>query len=245
MDQQKNDRCCCGEPGNSENCVICGKPLVYFRESELRVCAVCHTEKETNAACEDGHFVCDACHAAGGAGILNYLMHSEEKDPIALYLQVCAMEQVHLHGPEHHSMIPCVLLAAFRNCGGEIELEACIREAWKRGTKVPGGSCGFLGVCGAAEGAGIFASLLWDASPLAPDVWGVPQRLTMECLERIVEVGGPRCCKRTGRLAIETAAEFVKTRLGVEMPLSRPSCVYSGRNRECLRQRCPYYGRNA
>lgn len=238
----KDQECCCDQFGSNENCIICGKPLVYFNETRLMNCAICGREKSANAACEDGHFVCDECHSGGGAAILALLMQSDEKDPIALYLQVCSMKQVHLHGPEHHSIVPCVLMTAYHNNGGRIDFEDCLNEAWKRGKKVPGGACGFLGVCGAAAGAGVFASILCEATPLTADVWHVPQVLTMECLRRMTELGGPRCCKRTGRIAIEAAAEHVKARYGVEMPVSNPHCTYSGRNCECLRERCPYFG---
>lgn len=241
MDEH-NGACCCEEAGHEQNCIVCGKPLIYFTETRLMECRICHKQKPANAACEDGHFVCDECHAADGAGILAFLLESKEKDPIQLYLQVCALGQVHLHGPEHHSIVPCVLVTAFHNCGGGIEFEECLKEAWLRGRKVPGGACGFLGVCGAAAGAGIFASIVSEATPLTADVWDVPQRLTMECLSAMVEIGGPRCCKRTGRLAIETAARFAEERFGVKMPVSRPKCTYSGRNRECLHDRCPFYG---
>lgn len=233
--------CCCCEDGSREDCIICGKPLRYFKEEQIRVCAICHRERPANAECEDGHFVCDECHKSGGGEILGFLLQSREKDPIRLYLEVCAMRQVHLHGPEHHSIVPCVLVTAYHNCGGEVDFEECLNEAWKRGQKVPGGACGFLGVCGAAAGAGIFVSLLCDATPLTAEVWTLPQRMTMECLRRMTEVGGPRCCKRTGRLAIEAAAEFVKAFRGIEMPLSKPACTYSGRNRECLKERCPFF----
>lgn len=243
MKNIETDCCCCQEEGKSENCIICGKPLVYFQTAKMLKCAICGKMKPADAACEDGHFVCDDCHAGGGAGILHFLMNSREKDPIALYLQVCAMKEVHLHGPEHHRIVPCVLLTAFRNNGGELDYEDCLNEAWRRGEKVPGGSCGFLGVCGAAVGAGIFASILYGATPLTGEVWDLPQRLTMDCLARMTEIGGPRCCKRTGRLAIEAAAAFSERQFGVSMPVSRPVCGYSGRNRECLHERCPYYSR--
>lgn len=242
MVEQEQNCCCCDEPNFSENCILCGKPLVYFQEMKTMKCAVCGKEKQANAACEDGHFVCDECHAGGGAGILSFLMQSKEQDPIALYLQVCGLKQVHLHGPEHHSIVPCVLLTAYQNCGGQIDLADCLNEAWKRGKKVPGGACGFLGVCGAAAGAGIFASILYDATPLTGEVWDLPQRLTMDCLARMTEIGGPRCCKRTGRIAIETAADFTRQHFKVELPLSRPACEFSKRNKECLHERCPYYG---
>ncbi len=242
MEMQNANCCCDGAAGSRENCIICGKPLVYFKETRLLECSICHNRKEANASCEDGHFVCDECHVTGRASVLNLLLSSPEKDPIRLYLDVCALPEVHLHGPEHHSIVPCVLLTACRNCGGEIDLEECLQEAWLRGKKIPGGACGFLGVCGAAAGAGIFASILSEATPLTAEVWDVPQRLTMECLKRMVEVGGPRCCKRTGRMAIETAAAFSREHFALELPVSSPACGFSGRNRECLRERCPYFG---
>jgi hypothetical protein len=235
--------CCCGgsRRANKTTCLVCGKPLIYFEEEKLLECRLCRRMKPANAACEDGHFICDECHAGGGAAILELLLRSAEKDPVALFLRVCGAEDVHLHGPEHHSIVPCVLLTAYRNCGGELELERALREAWKRGQKVAGGSCGFLGVCGAAAGAGIFASIVSGASPMTPNEWAVPQRLAAQCLEKIAEVGGPRCCKRTGRLAIECAAAFSEKEFGVAMPCSRPNCGFSMWNNECIRGRCPFF----
>ena len=239
----EDNRCCCEEGGNKENCIICGAPLIYYKQQQLKQCAVCGKMAPANAACEKGHFVCDECHTGGKAEILSFLHQSGEKDPVALYLQVCALKAVHLHGPEHHSIVPCVLLTAFRNNGGALEYEECLNEAWKRGGKVPGGSCGFLGVCGAAVGAGIFASILCESTPLTAEVWDVPQRLTMDCLKCMTEIGGPRCCKRTGRIARKAAASFSGEHLGALLPGSEAACILSLRNKECLHQRCPYYGK--
>ncbi len=242
---QISSSCCCGGSGSrtdkKKNCAVCGKPLIYFTEEKLLECRLCHKKKPANAACEDGHFICDECHSGGGAVVRDLLLHSEEKDPITLFLQVTQLEEVHLHGPEHHSIVPCVLLTAYHNCGGELDLEKSLQEAWKRGQKIAGGSCGFLGVCGAAAGAGIFASIISGATPLTPNQWAVPQRLAAQCLEAIAEVGGPRCCKRTGRIAIECAAEFSEKEFGVSMLCSRPKCVYCLWNNECIRDRCPFF----
>lgn len=246
MEAIENACCCCGGEEQFNNCLICGKPLVYSTETVMRTCAVCGEEKPSDAACEDGHFVCDECHNKDGAQICAVLLTSRERDPIKLYLDVAKLPTVHMHGPEHHCIVPCVLLTAYKNNGGDIDLRECLDEAWKRGKKVSGGACGFLGVCGAAAGAGIFASIISEATPLTPDVWDVPQRMTISALEKIVETGGPRCCKRTGRQAIEAAAEFSKARFGVEMPISRPKCTFYAKNKECLHSRCPYFpGNNA
>lgn len=238
-------RSCCSGGSKStrekNNCVLCGKPLVYFTEEKTLECRICHKMKPANAACEDGHFVCDTCHSAGGAAILEMLRHSDEKDPIALLHRVFELQSVHMHGPEHHGIVPCVLLTAYRNCGGQLDYEKCLAEGWARGQKIPGGACGYLGVCGAAAGAGIFAGIVCGATPLTGPQWEIPQRLTARCLQAMAEIGGPRCCKRTSRIAIECAAAFAEEVFGVSMPVSRPDCAYRVWNRECLRQRCPFF----
>lgn len=239
--EERKPGCCPADPGMGENCMLCGRPLVYFKEIKKLRCSICGKLCDANASCEDGHFVCDDCHSGGGAPILARLLVSREKDPIALYLDICSMAQVHMHGPENHSIIPCVLITAYHNNGGKIDFESCLNEAWNRGRKIPGGACGFLGVCGASVGAGIFASIVCEATPLSAQLWHIPQELTMKVLSRITELKGPRCCKRTGRLAIEAAAEHVRERYGIDMPLSSPACVFSPRNRECIAERCPYY----
>ena len=204
-------------------CVVCGRPLVYSGRTQERECCVCHRVLPSDAVCEAGHFVCDDCHSGGGAALLAFLQDSRERDPVKLFLNACALPGVHMHGPEHHGIVPCVLLTACANCGLELDLPAALAEAWARGKRLPGGSCGALGVCGAAAGAGIFASIACGASPLAAEPWAAAQRLVSDCLARIAAVGGPRCCKRTGRLSIEAAADFARRELGVDMPASRPS----------------------
>ena len=240
----KKDTCCCGAEQSAEkgkNCIVCGKPLVYFNEERTLECRICHKAKPANSACTEGHFVCDECHSGGGAAVLELLRGSSERDPIALLLQTVKLPGVHLHGPEHHSIVPCVLLTAFRNNGGQIDLDRSLTEAWSRGKKLPGGACGYLGVCGAAAGAGIFASIVSGATPLNGKQWATPQKLTAACLETMAEIGGPRCCKRTARIAVECAAAFSEKVFGVTMPASRPACTYWQRNGECIRSRCPFF----
>ena len=151
-----------------------------------------------------------------------------------------ALPGVHIHGPEHHALVPCVLLTAYKNCGGSLELPGSLTEAVKRGGKVPGGSCGYLGACGAAVGAGIFLSILLGSHPLNAEAWPKPQRLTAACLEKIAAAGGPRCCKRSARLAVETAAGFVRELTGLPMACASVSCIYTAKNRECIGGACPF-----
>lgn len=228
-------------------CCICGKPLVYETESRLRVCAVCGKEIKSNAACEDGHFVCDSCHSSGFVGIRGFLKYSTETDPDRLFLEAVAHPGVHMHGPEHHCIVPWVLLTAYRNNGGRLSVpyDDAMEEAYQRGSQVPGGICGFWGTCGAAIGAGIYASLLLGSAPLNGEIWPVPQTLTAACLEKIASVGGPRCCKRDSRLAIEAAVGFTAQQARIRMPLRKTgeSCGFSEMNAQCRKGGCPYYKR--
>lgn len=225
-------------------CLLCGAPLVYAAEAAERTCAVCGEKRLSNCACEKGHYVCDRCHAAGlDAGFIPPLLQSREKDPQKLLEDVFALPGIHMHGPEHHAIVPCVLLTAYRNCGGELDLRSALSEALKRGRQVPGGTCGYWGVCGAAAGAGIYFSILTRSTPLAGEVWDLPQRLAARCLNAIAETGGPRCCKRTARQAVHEAVEFTGERLGLTMPETQPVCGYMEKNRECIGARCPYYPR--
>ena len=245
--------CCCEEEksvkpvvpiGRFSGCMLCGKPLRYEKDAALRRCSVCGEEKLSACACEDGHFVCDSCHSAGlDVFFVPFLLQSSERDPQLLLEQVMALPQVHMHGPEHHAIVSCVLLTAFHNCGGGNDLKADLSAALKRGRQVPGGTCGYWGVCGAAAGAGIYMSILTGSDPVNENAWAIPQKLVARCLNTISDVGGPRCCKRTSRLAIHEAAQFTAELLGVEMPETPVRCKYMREIRECIVQRCPFFPR--
>ncbi|MGI6736311.1 MAG: DUF5714 domain-containing protein [Anaerovoracaceae bacterium] len=228
---------------NIDDCLICHAPLVYDQKPQRRECSICHRQFLTTVTCREGHFVCDSCHAQAVLSCLpQYLLQSTETDPVRLFEEVARLPQVHMHGPEHHAIVPCVLLTCYAGSGGRLDdLPAALNEAIRRGRQVPGGSCGALGVCGAAAGAGIFASIVLQSNPLQADVWHLPLQLTSDCLARIAAVGGPRCCKRDSRLAIHAAVQFSSEQLGIAMPTEDVICEYSARNKECIKERCPYY----
>lgn len=223
-------------------CMLCGKPLRYSTKAEKQKCSVCGREALSEVVCETGHFVCDDCHGAGlDTFFVPYLLKSTEKCPQTLLEQVMRLPQVHMHGPEHHAIVPCALLTAYCNCGGELDLKAALSAALKRGKQVPGGTCGYWGVCGAAVGAGIYMSVLTGSTPLNKAAWAIPQQMVARCLNALASVGGPRCCKRTSRLAIHEAVLFSAERFGVVMPEQEATCDYMRFNRECIGKTCPYF----
>ena len=222
-------------------CLLCGAELCYTERAEERRCAVCGQIFMTNAFCKNGHYVCDTCHDAGVSEAIRFLLETDEKDPVKLFARAVQLPSVHMHGPEHHIIIPCVLLTAYKNCGGDIDLPEALEMAVERGSRVPGGICGNWGVCGAAAGAGIYASIVTGSSPLNPTEWPKPIDLASRCTGSISAHGGPRCCKRTSNLAIREAVGWTRDYMGVELPCGDFICTYSDKNRECIREGCPFY----
>ena len=66
-------------------CLVCGKPIVYYEKAKKMECVMCHEEFESHASCEDGHYVCDNCHARRGIEvIMEGCRTSTEKNPLAI-----------------------------------------------------------------------------------------------------------------------------------------------------------------
>jgi hypothetical protein len=144
-------------------CLSCGAPLVYEAASAPMRCEGCGHVVESNARCEQGHFFCDACHSGDVADLIEQLcLESTATDPVALSVAVMRHPRLKMHGAEHHYLTPAALLTAYCALRGEPpeRKRAMLREAKRRATQVPGGTCGLWGACGAAVGTGIFVSVV-------------------------------------------------------------------------------------
>lgn len=224
-------------------CLVCGKPIQYFEKAKKMECMICHQQFESYASCEDGHYVCDSCHAEKGIqAIMDGCKKTSSTDPIRIVQELMEDPYIYMHGPEHHVMVGAALLTAYHNCGGEIGLEEALEEMKSRGTNYPGGSCGLWGCCGAAVSTGMFMSILTKATPLTGRSWRLSNRMTARALAAIAELGGPRCCKRNTYTAIIEAAKLVREEFGIEMELPETiQCRHSEENQQCLKQHCPYF----
>lgn len=224
-------------------CLICGKSLQYFDQPKKFKCEKCGLEFESSACCEDRHFVCDACHAqAGYEAITNYALQAETKNPVELAGKMMHDNFINMHGPEHHYLIVAALLAAYKNAGGDLDLEKSLSLARQRAKKVPGGICGLWGCCGAGVGAGIFISIVTGATPMSTDEWRLANQMTSSSLDLIARNGGPRCCKRNIYLSILTAIDFARERLGLN--LEKPDstqCAFFANNPSCKKETCLFY----
>ena len=223
-----------------EECLICKAPLEYLETDVLMECAICHKKENSKTRCVNGHYVCNDCHTRGLDTIIGVCLKETSKDPIAIIERMMALPFCHMHGPEHHVMVGAALLTAYKNAGGDIDLSGSLSEMMSRGRNVPGGACGFWGACGAGISSGMFVSIISKSTPLAGQPFALSHKMTAKSLERIGEIGGPRCCKRDSFLSILAAVDFVKEQFGVEMEKREVVCGYSAQNNQCIGKRCAF-----
>ncbi len=224
----------------NEECLICGAPLEYLQEPVEMECRLCRKKELSRTRCIKGHYVCDECHSDGMDTMVSLCLKETSRDPIEIIEKIMDQPFCHMHGPEHHTMVGAALLTAYRNAGGEIDLEPLLLDLLRRGKQIPGGVCGFWGACGAGISSGIFVSLITGATPLATEAWGLSNRMTAKSLSAIGEIGGPRCCKRDSYLAILSAVDFVREHFGVEMQTHSVVCSHFTQNNQCIGSRCPF-----
>lgn len=177
----------------------------------------------------------------GVEAVLDLCLEETSKNPIEIVREMMAMPFCRMHGPEHHVMVGCALLTAYKNAGGDIDLPAALATMLERAGKVPGGFCGNWGACGAAVSSGTFVAILTGSSPLSEEGFRLAQKMTVKSLDRISDIGGPRCCKRDSHIAILSAVEYVKEHFGVEMEGGDVVCIHSAQNPTCIEARCPFY----
>ncbi len=243
---------CFVEPGEKDvlpseevpatGCLTCGAPLVYLTVFEEKECVRCNTVKTANAVCEEGHFVCDACHVKDPRELIRTICtHTHETDMIRLLEEVRSDSRFPMHGPEHHALIPAVILATYRNLGGEVT-ERDILTGIERGLCVPGGSCGFMGICGAAVGVGIAFSIILEANPLTPKPRQLVQEVLSEVIGALAVHEAARCCRRESILCLREAARLSEEILPVRLLADGDSpCEQHDRNEECIRAGCPLF----
>jgi hypothetical protein len=161
--------------------------------------------------------------------------------------ELMSYHRIQMHGPEHHYLVPAVLLTAILNVRCDtIRKPELLREARRRAEQIAGGLCGSHGACGAAIGAGICTSILLHATPLSREEWRLSNLITATALLAIADLGGPRCCKRDTFLALETAAQFAEQHLDASLPRPKDfTCAFSAANHECLLHRCPFHPANS
>ena len=168
--------------------------------------------------------------------------------PAGTACELMDLPELPMHCPDHHVLVPLALLTAahIRAGRGRGALESDLNTAAKRAGEIPGGLCGNYGCCGAAIGAGVFASVWQKTTPTSKSGWSAANAMTARCLAAVASVEGPRCCKRVVCLSANAAAEAAPELLGLDLGGAQDIvCHYFSHNRECRGAFCPFFPENS
>lgn len=170
------------------------------------------------------------------------VVKSESKNPIIIVREIMHKDFINIHGPEHHFLDGAAFLVAYNNACGSIDIDFCLDELAKRTIKMPGAMCGHWGICGSLASVGAAMSIIHDTGPLSTDeFYKHNMEYTSGVLTEMSKIGGARCCKRNAFLSLTHAVKFVKEKYGVEMEQNEIECEFSSSNKQCLRDKCPFY----
>ncbi|MFV0395078.1 MAG: DUF5714 domain-containing protein [Coprobacillaceae bacterium] len=228
-------------------CPVCDEKRISFDNIDRKKCSICGLSFVPKEACNHGHYVCYSCEQNNiRQKIIDFCLISDIKNPLELTKQLMKIDNVPMHGPSHHLLIPTALLTSYANTKPDkINLKDSLDIANKRSKSVPGGACGNWGACGAGLGVGIYLSILNDTGPLSTDDWKDVGQLTSHCLNKISEQGGPRCCKRDGFIAITEAMKYSNRELDTNYQIDDISCEFFINNKQCKNIKCPFFPKRA
>lgn len=169
------------------------------------------------------------------------VLKQKRKNPIEIAKTVMQKDYINMHGPEHHFIDGSSFMVAYRNSGGDIDLEKGLEELKDRTIKMPGAMCGKWGVCGSVPSIGAALSIIHEVGPLSnTSYYSDDMEYTSSVLNKMSKIGGPRCCKRNAFISLQTAIEFVKNKYGIEMEQNDITCEFSKLNPQCLKEKCPF-----
>jgi hypothetical protein len=220
-------------------CVVCGAELEQV--NTVAMCTFCGHETPARYLCAAGHHICEECQLADWPQVVERVCEgSRETDPTAIVNLIMKHPMSVMHSPQHHILVTAAVLAALRNSGQYPLAPGRLASAIERTRGIPLASCGTRGECGAAICVGAVVSMLTGATFQKDRERSLALQASAEALLAIAQAGGPRCCKQSVYLALETASLFLKRELDLELPVE-PRCDFDSRNAECKRERCRYY----
>lgn len=229
---------------HKSGCGVCGKPLIYNTEYATNTCYYCEKSFQANIYCPDGHYICDDCHRFDANDfITKKCLSFKGLDPVLLANGIMNESIINIHGPEHHYLVPAVLLTVYANYTNRSrELRKWLKTIRERMVKIPGAICSTHGSCGAILGLSAFVSLITGTTSLSEKEWSFVHTVTAEGMQSVAKYGGPRCCKRDTYIAILQGVSLLRENFNIE--LERPDrifCEFSLLNKECIGQKCLFY----
>lgn len=175
---------------------------------------------------------------------LDCFRRKEVGNPMGIVCAVMDDPSFPMHNFAHHYLVPAVLFteAGIKSGMALEKYESGMAEIAKRAKNVLPAFCGFYGACGAAVGCGIFTSVFTGATPLSKDTWALCNYATAGALEKMAEMGGPRCCKRNTFAALLFMKKYVYDNFSIAVDIPDAiACRYSRFNTECIKDGCPFF----
>ncbi len=174
--------------------------------------------------------------------IVDDCVESKEINPIKLFHKLAGKDYIRIHGPEHHILDGACIMTAYYNTCGNIDLRSGLEKLVTEGIRMPGATCGLWGVCGSVTSVGAALAIIEGTGPLSEDdSFGHHMGYTSNTLQRMSEIGGPRCCKRHAFIAISEGIGYLNKRFSLKIPNDDIKCGYFVRNAQCLKTKCPFY----
>lgn len=163
-------------------------------------------------------------------------------NPIRIFKNIVKNDYINMHGPEHHIVDGASILVAYKNAGGDIDLDIALEKLMYEGLRMPGAMCGLWGICGAITSVGAALSIIDGTGPLSTDgTWGDHMQFTSDAIGELGKINGPRCCKRDAMIAFKNGIKYVNEHYGVTLEYEEMKCEYSSINEQCIGERCPFY----
>jgi hypothetical protein len=188
---------------------------------------------------------CDSCAKLDYAELIRlFCRRTTSVNPVDMAQIVMAHPRFPVVGQAHHPLVAGILVAAYRNAGGDAG-EAEIDAAIQRADTIPGGFCAGFGADAAAIACGIAVSAIEGATVKAEHAVArsLAHTLTGQGMLLIANNHGNRCCKRSVFTVLDLASHFFTAAMGVALtpPRGRVECAFSAQNKLCNEADCKFY----
>jgi Family of unknown function (DUF5714) len=188
---------------------------------------------------------CDSCATLEYAELIRlFCRRTTSTNPVGMAQTLMAHPRFPVAGQAHHPLVAGILVAAYRNAGGDA-VDADIDAAIQRADTIPGGFCAGFGADAAAIACGIAVSVIEGATVKAEHAVArsLAHTLTGQGMLLIANNHGNRCCKRSVFTVLELASHFFTAALGVVLapPRGRVECAFSAANKLCNEADCKFY----
>jgi hypothetical protein len=224
------------------SCVVCGK-MLHETAGETLQCTYCGQREKSDFTCENNHYVCEPCRICTPTEIIHKTcLACPLDDPLSLANLLMHHPAFPMFGPEHHLLVPAILLTVAHNAGHEVALDSLLRRSMKRAARFGLGSCASMGVCGAAVGVAIAVSLLIGADYTKPKERKTVLQASASALTAMTSLPAPRCCKASVYSSLSVGTAYLRREMGLSIPsFSCPTCQFQEHNAECMRNECPFF----